>query len=236
MHGEGRKNRNNKTFHNCYLTAFITLIIIVISTSCQTTETDVTVSLPTLSSLPLSSTPKSTTAPQVVSTAPPSSLPPYTSPLTDTAESITTVVAVQEEWHKFEDSVYGFSFTYPTDWTPIELPNRVVVTYQGSSISLRIWFKQVTEDTEILRSGAPAGDLVMKGTVTFLGQGLVKNILVYQGKDKAVFYNNAGEVQVGDFVFAISLESNRFDYESIVIPEAIQEQAEQILESFELPK
>ncbi|MBL1131645.1 MAG: hypothetical protein D8M54_24570 [Chloroflexi bacterium] len=72
--------------------------------------------------------------------------------------------------------------------------------------------------------------------VTFLGQELIKNALVYQGKDKAVLYNNAGEISVGDLIFAISLESNRSDYESIAIPENVQEQADKILESFALTR
>lgn len=220
------------------IATMIAMIVLVFSTSCQETESDTIIVPSTVISSPPSITPKPTT-PKATNTlaatiSTSTNTPAHTPTPTNTAKPTATFATIQEEWFKYENDVYGFLFAYPTGWTPIELSKRVAITYQGSSISLRIWVKRVTEDTEIVRSGVPAGDLIMRGTVTFLGQELTKNVLVYQGKDKAVLYNNAGEVQVGDLVFAISLESNRSDYESIVIPEDIQEQADKILESFEL--
>jgi hypothetical protein len=140
----------------------------------------------------------------------------------------------QEEWLTYENSDYGFSFIYPPDWTLIESPNRIALAHQGSSISLRVEVKYVGEDIEIVRSGVPAGDLISRGTLIFLGQQLARNVLVYHDKDKAVLYDNAGEIEVGDLLFVITLESNRADYESIEIPEDIQEEADEILESFTL--
>ncbi|MFZ0547417.1 MAG: PsbP-related protein [Candidatus Promineifilaceae bacterium] len=211
------------------VTTFIFIIVFVFGTGCQDTESRTTIVPSTRT--PLSPTP--TIAFAATSLAPTNT--PSNSPFsTHTLEPIVSPTPIHEEWLKYENNVYGFSFYYPTDWTPIELQNKVAVAVQGLSISLKIGVRQITEDVQLVRTGVPAGDLVMRGTVTFLGQALVKNVLVYQGKDKAVLYNSAGEIEVNDLVFVISLESNRFDYESIQIPETIQEQADQILESFEL--
>jgi hypothetical protein len=155
-------------------------------------------------------------------------------PLPTLTSTVEPALTPSSEWFEYENKVYGFSFLYPDGWTPVELPNRVTLVYQGLSIALNIWVKQSTEEVEIVRSGVSAGDLITRGTVAFLDQELSKNVLLYEGKDKAVLYNNAGEVQVNGLIFAISLESNRSDYDAIIIPEAIQTQADQILNSFTL--
>jgi len=236
----------NKTFHNSngtyYTTVFlIILAMLVFSTGCQETEPSITANLTTATSFSPTIILKSTTTPTLANTPVSIALTPTNIPLntptpSNTLEPTVIFLPSQEEWIKYENNIYGFSFTYPKDWTLVELPNKVVLTYPGLSLSLRILVKQNTENTQIIRSGVSAGDLIMRGKVTFLEQELIKNVLVYQGKAKAVLYNNAGEIEVSELVFAISLESNRSDYESITIPTDIQEQADKILESFELTR
>jgi len=208
---------------------FIALVVLIFGAGCQETELGTPIASGTMSSLPLTTTPELTE-----SLAAPISSPTNMPTSLDTLEPTLTSPSIQEEWLKYENSEYGFSFTYPTGWTPIELQNRVSLAYQALSISLRIGVRLATEDVELVRSGVPAGDLIREGTVAFLGQVLERNVLVYQEKDKAVLYNNGGEIEVDGLVFVISLESNRFDYKSIEIPEDIQGQVDQILESFEL--
>lgn len=224
------------------MVALVALLVIVLSAGCQETKPDNNTDSPNTMVLLPSTTPGSVTTPEVFDTlAPVISTPLEKTTVTPELGHITvvptgTVAVIEEEWLRYENGAYGFSFTYPPGWMPVELPNRVSITHQGSAIALRIWVKQPAEDVTIVRTGVPAGDLVERGMVTFLGQELIKNALVYQGKDKAVLYNNAGEISVGDLIFAISLESNRSDYESIAIPENVQEQADKILESFALTR
>lgn len=226
----------------CYVAALVALVVIVFSTGCQETKPGNNAGSPHTIALLPSITPGSVKTPEVFGTlVPVISTPPEKTTVTPEPTNVivgptATLTVIEGKWLRYENSTYGFSFIYPPGWMPVELPNRVSITYQGSAIALRIWVKQPAEDVTIVRTGVPAGDLVERGMVTFLGQALIKNVLVYQGKDKAVLYNNAGEIRVGDLIFAISLESNHSDYESIAIPENIQEQADKILESFALTR
>lgn len=54
----------------------------------------------------------------------------------------------------------------------------------------------------------------------------------YDGRDKAVLYEGAAEIERGGLLFTIWLQSNRPDYETIDIPEAVQLEADRIVESF----
>lgn len=144
------------------IATMIAMIVLVFSTSCQETESDTIIVPSTVISSPPSITPKPTT-PKATNTlaatiSTSTNTPAHTPTPTNTAKPTATFATIQEEWFKYENDVYGFLFAYPTGWTPIELSKRVAITYQGSSISLRIWVKRVTEDTEIVRSGVPAGD------------------------------------------------------------------------------
>lgn len=138
-------------------------------------------------------------------------------------------------WSKYENDVYAFSFCYPEQWAVAELPHRLVVAHRGSTIALNIRFKRLDEEVTIVRSGIPAGDLVVRGRVSFIGRELDKNVLVFQGKNKMVlYYDDVAEIRLNDLVFALTVESGRSNYEAIHIPEDIQSQADRIVESFTL--
>ena len=49
----------------------------------------------------------------------------------------------------------------------------------------------------IQRTGVPEGNLVQAGTVPFWGDEISKSILIFEGRDKAVLYNNATKFRVG---------------------------------------
>lgn len=132
-------------------------------------------------------------------------------------------------WATCANAHYGFSFRYPSTWTLQEEPHFVKLSQQ--TWALVVGYRRATEDPEILRMGPGAGDMEHRSTVTFLGQERPRVVLVYEGKDKLVLYGN----EPGDLVFLISLlDDSRADYQAIAIPEALQAEADQIVESFEL--
>jgi len=132
-------------------------------------------------------------------------------------------------WATYANADYGFSFRYPSTWTLQEEPHFVKLSQQ--TWALVVGYRRATEDPEILRTGPGAGDMEHRSTVTFLGQERPRVVLVYEGKDKLVLYGN----EPGDLVFLISLlDDSRADYQDIDIPEALQAEADQIVESFEL--
>lgn len=138
-------------------------------------------------------------------------------------------------WQTYTNAAYGFSFRYPSDWRPEEAPNFLRFHHlQHPMLVLTIGFRRQAEDAPIQRTGVGAGDIVTKGTVTFFGRELSRDVLLYQGKEKAVLYNYALEVKVDELVFTLSLDDYSPDYASVVIGPAIQAQADEIIESFEL--
>jgi hypothetical protein len=68
--------------------------------------------------------------------------------------------------------------------------------------------------------------------VAAVGEAVAREVLVYQGRDKAVLYEGAAEIERGALLFTIWLQSNRPDYETIDIPEGVQQEADRIVESF----
>jgi hypothetical protein len=52
--------------------------------------------------------------------------------------------------------------------------------------------------------------------VPFLGDEISKSILVYQGRDKAVLYNNGTEFRVGgNRIFTLGLGASGLDYAAV---------------------
>ncbi|MCL4263972.1 MAG: hypothetical protein KJ069_12185 [Anaerolineae bacterium] len=153
---------------------------------------------------------------------------PTPTPLPQPSPSATVVPLTQT----YQDETYGFAFQYPAHWTVAPRDHIVSVVHQGTGIALRFRFKQVGEELLLTPSGVSAGNLVNQGEISFLGQMVAKNVLVYQGKDKAVLYDNLAELPRGNLIFSLQLAANDNDYEAIDIPDVIQTEAEAIIASF----
>jgi len=78
----------------------------------------------------------------------------------------------------------------------------------------------------------PGGDFVPRGSVPFLGRELLRNVLVYEGKDKLVSYGYGDATPWGGVVFNIVLEDFADDYEALDLPEEVQRQIDQVVSSF----
>lgn len=85
-----------------------------------------------------------------------------------------------------------------------------------------------------MRTGVGSGDVISMGTANFLGNKISRDVLVYDGKVKAVLYNMATEIQAGDLIFTLSLDDFSQDYESVDISPGIQDEIDQVVGSFEL--
>ena len=94
--------------------------------------------------------------------------------------------------------------------------------------------KHADEDINLVRTGVAAGDIVERDPIVFLGRPVTSQALVYQGRNKAVFYDKADEIVRDDLIFVISLEKNQMDYEAIDIPPDVQTEADAILRTVEL--
>lgn len=156
-----------------------------------------------------------------------------------TPPSPTSPPSDYSTWTTYHNTNYGFSFRYPDErWEVVEWErdeNLVSLAFHELAIVLRIHFKRSGEDIIISQDAAGApGDRVPKGEVVFIGQPIERTSVVYQGLEHEVHYDDARDITRGDLAFAIFLRSNRSRLEDKVLPEAVQEEADRILESFEL--
>jgi hypothetical protein len=124
---------------------------------------------------------------------------------------------------------YGFKFDYPETWTLTEEEHRVVLL-KGTN-RLGINFHWVNEDFRG-RTGVGAGDFIYSGKLIFMGQIIPVETLLYEGKDKAIFYNGTSSIEVDDLVFGIVLEDLETDYMVLDLPDDVIPEANAILESF----
>jgi hypothetical protein len=126
-----------------------------------------------------------------------------------------------------------FAFRYPTTWSLEEEPN--LVKLRQDTLLLAIAFQRPGEEVPPAWTGMPAGDFESRDTLVFLGQEIEKRALVYEGKVKVLTY----DVSVDDMVFSIRVDdmteqSSMAAYEAIEIPEAVQAEVDQIVESFQI--
>jgi len=140
----------------------------------------------------------------------------------------------------YTNSDYGFSLSYPTEWSLAEVndadflaPGSRSVQLSQGTVTLVIGYRRAGEQVPIGGSGVPAGDVEVRGTVQVAGQEVDRYVIVYEGKDKVVMYG-----QPGTPIFADSLElSIRMDdfapgaYEDVDLSQSLQSEADAIVGS-----
>jgi len=146
-------------------------------------------------------------------------------------------------WMEYVDSGYGFKFRYPPEWTA-ELDLRSdSTTYQHllwlhapskpvSGVEMHIAFERIDENYGLQRTGIGAGELIERGSVTFLGEPATRIVLALEGKDREVMYGTTGAFERGDMRFAISL--SYVGVERLGLTPELEQIADLIVASFEL--
>jgi photosystem II stability/assembly factor-like uncharacterized protein len=142
----------------------------------------------------------------------------------------------QDGFYTYTDPYYGFEFLYPTTWE-LDLrenhPNHIYLS--KDTFILVVGYRWDIEQVFIGRTGVAAGEIETRNTISFLEEELTRDVLVYEGKDKAVLYEYAREFPIGNLVFYLSLDDIQSGpYEEVEIPESIQDEVDRILESFDL--
>jgi len=65
-----------------------------------------------------------------------------------------------------------------------------------------------------------------------LGRELAREVLIYEGRVKAVLYNNACEIDVDGLIFTLSLDDRSLDYDAAQIESEMQNIVDEIVGSF----
>jgi hypothetical protein len=176
--------------------------------------------------------------PTVTPTPLPTDTPPPPAP-------VATVPPPQgyEDWLAYTNAAYGFLLRYPSDWT-LEENQNPASTLQGHALTLKpeqtslavlhVSYKRFDQDLLITRTGVGAGELVTRGAVSFLGQEIVRQVLVDAEKDMTVLYGSGGEISRGELVFALGLDYVGLSTDVTALSADMQAAADMIVASFEL--
>lgn len=157
---------------------------------------------------------------------------PTESGATEAAPSPSPDVARVPEMVTYTNEDYGFSLRYPSEWDIVE--GRNFVSFIQGSTSLVMGYRHATEDPNICcRELLPEGELVDAGTVTCGGEEVDRDLLICEGKTKAVIYEGTREISVGDLRVLFYVEDFAADYDEAHIPEDLREQVDRVIASLE---
>jgi hypothetical protein len=141
-----------------------------------------------------------------------------------------------EAWYLYANEAYGFSFIFPPEWELVEEQNALCLNYRPKpDIKFLIGFKWLDEqNVSIVRTGVVAGELVTTGELNFLGRAINRNVLHYEGKDRAILYDNAAHIRANELLFTLSVDDYSIPYEAVELTAEVMQAADAIVESFTL--
>lgn len=138
----------------------------------------------------------------------------------------------------YTNSFYGFEFEYAETWVLSEEANAVLLSRDSLTLRINVaWNGEDVGPGIFGRTGMGGwGDTLYGGKVSFMGQVIPAQVLFYDGKNKAVFYNGGSLIEVDDLIFAISLQDlgwiTQEDYELLDVSDETIAEASAILASF----
>jgi hypothetical protein len=138
----------------------------------------------------------------------------------------------RDGWQTYENAAYGFYLRYPRGWTLTEVTGSV--DGADSRNVLRIAFRGLYEDRQIMPTGMSQGEIVPRGNILFLGQTLTRQALVDGDADNKILYE-LGQVERGDMVFWMVLDRVAEGDAERSLSEETQRTADAILSSVVAP-
>jgi hypothetical protein len=134
--------------------------------------------------------------------------------------------------YPYSSTSYGYQFSYPETWRVVEIDQGVEVWKDNARLVIQTWWDSEL-NPPVRWYGMPAGDLLYRDKLSFLGEILPVQYLVFGDKTKQVLYNDGKTITSGDLKILIYLEGQGSDYESVEVPETTIAEAKQVLESFQ---
>lgn len=147
-------------------------------------------------------------------------------------------------WQRYTQPTYGFTFLYPPGWTMKEDLNQLSTSYRHllrlspagkDTVVLSIGFKKSGENYGIQRTGVGSGDFYPRGSVSFFGEPLQRQVLVANGLDMTVLYG-AGEIRRGELIFTLGLDFIGPPTGPAGLTVEQEQQADWVVESFAVGK
>ena len=148
-------------------------------------------------------------------------------------------------WLEYTNPQYGFAFRRPPGWELEEVqgPDNTMADHQvklhirpeaNREIEMIISFKRVGEEQLIWPTGVGEGEFVDRGPAWLMAEPVKRNVLLCEGQDMSVYYQQESGVQRGDLEFAIILGYVGSCADGYSIPIAIEELADAVLATFTL--
>jgi hypothetical protein len=148
--------------------------------------------------------------------------------ITDPAPSNPPVIGTLT----YRDDKYKIAMEYPADWSLTEVSAGVGSDAKALRLQKGTWFLVVHYkllwDQITFGGGLPVGDVIDRGWTTLLGRSVPKHYVVYNGKDKVLFYGDRFE----DLEVYIRLDADfggNTDYYAVDIPDHIVDEAVNIV-------
>lgn len=191
---------------------FMVLLVYLVLAACQPAAK----TLPTASAVP-SKTPWPTRTHTATEVPPTETLTPTITPVyaTPTPTYIFTALDTST-WLEYANPNYNFAFYYPPDWKLTLDEEEDSPTYQHlirlrpqqkyPIVEVLIGFRALDEDINITRPAVGSGELVVNGEIRVLGAMVSRQLLVWDGKHRSVFYNGAAELRRHELVLTLSLD------------------------------
>jgi putative hemolysin len=148
-------------------------------------------------------------------------------------------------WFEYTNPQYGFAFRRPPDWELEEVqgPDNTMAGHQvklhirpeaNREIEMIISFKRVGEEQLIWPTGVGNGEFFDKGLAWLMAESVTRHVLVCDGRDMSVYYQQEGGVRRGDLEFAIILAYTGNCTDGYAIPVVIEDLADAVVATFVL--
>ena len=133
----------------------------------------------------------------------------------------------------YANNVYGFAFEYPQSWTLIEDDHGILLINGRNRLGIRYRWSNETVDRLPGRKDIPEGELIYGDRIRFMGKVIPAEVLLFESKNKIVYYGGRDHIEIDELVFSITLEDREtYSYRDINLSEEIIAEANSILETF----
>jgi hypothetical protein len=133
-------------------------------------------------------------------------------------------------WKHYVLPLEPLGLDVPPDWQLAVLANDLCLSPQAApQVALIIRFRGPNDAADIVQAAETAGDVTHRGSASILGQTVVRSLLVYHGKDKAVLYNAGAEIKTPEIALTARLDDFGPDYDAAALPLDVQAIADQIV-------
>jgi hypothetical protein len=131
----------------------------------------------------------------------------------------------------YRDDLYQLAMEYPADWSLQEISVGNNLDAKALRLQKGVWILMIHYkflwDDSTFGGGLPAGEILERGWTALLSRSVPRQFVVYEGKDKVMFYGGRYE----DIEIHVRLDADidgNIDYSAVDLPDHIIDEAQNI--------